>query len=231
MPWNNGTFTRTNGVNTGATVWNQDAAQGTKIVTSRHDTHDQDLADGINACVQKSATNSGSGAGYNITNSGIGYGIFVTNSGSGYGTYVSNTGGGVGSYIISPSGIGLSIDTSTGTDIVTTGKTSFAQVGYTPVAVAQSGASITVNLGQGHINVTLISSAALTLSFTAPGNPGFVALTLIAPGSGTSPTLTWPATILGGTASTTALGLGKKRTLSFYYDGAKYLYINSTGDY
>lgn len=52
MVWNGtGTFTRTNGDNTGSTVWAQDKADGDKITASRHDTHDQDLADGINACL------------------------------------------------------------------------------------------------------------------------------------------------------------------------------------
>lgn len=39
-----GNYTRTNGVNTGTTVWTTDDAAGTAILSSRHDTHDQDLA-------------------------------------------------------------------------------------------------------------------------------------------------------------------------------------------
>lgn len=58
MPWIGSTFTRTNGSYSGATVWTQDAAAGVQIVTSNHDTHDQDLATGINACVNKNGANA-----------------------------------------------------------------------------------------------------------------------------------------------------------------------------
>lgn len=43
----NGTFNRTNGDNTGAALWQQDEADGDNIESSRHDTHDQDFADGL----------------------------------------------------------------------------------------------------------------------------------------------------------------------------------------
>ena len=54
MPWSAGTFTRTYG----STGWQGDAAAGTPIVADRHDTNDQDLATGINACLNKDGTNS-----------------------------------------------------------------------------------------------------------------------------------------------------------------------------
>lgn len=57
MPWSNGTFTRSNGVNTGATTWATDESGGVGIVSSRHDTHDQDLATGINQCLNKDGSN------------------------------------------------------------------------------------------------------------------------------------------------------------------------------
>ena len=54
MAWNgSGTYSRTNGTNTGATLWNADAAAGTKITTARHDTHDEDIATAITACLTK----------------------------------------------------------------------------------------------------------------------------------------------------------------------------------
>jgi hypothetical protein len=61
MPWSGGTFTRTNGVHTGSTLWVQDRDAGTKILATRHDTHDQDLADGINATLEKSGSNAATG--------------------------------------------------------------------------------------------------------------------------------------------------------------------------
>lgn len=48
-----GTFQRTNGTNSGSTTWNLDATAGTKILASRHDTHDQDIADGLTNCICK----------------------------------------------------------------------------------------------------------------------------------------------------------------------------------
>jgi hypothetical protein len=58
MGWSGGTFTRSNGTFSGATVWAQDRDAGTLITASNHDTHDEDLADGIDACLTKDGTNS-----------------------------------------------------------------------------------------------------------------------------------------------------------------------------
>ncbi len=44
-----GTYTRTNGTFTGATVWTQDKDAGTKITAANHDTHDQDIAAALTA--------------------------------------------------------------------------------------------------------------------------------------------------------------------------------------
>ena len=54
MPWNGaGNFSRTNGVNTGTEVWQDDAATVQNILSDRHDTHDQDIADGLNIALTK----------------------------------------------------------------------------------------------------------------------------------------------------------------------------------
>lgn len=58
MGWSGGTFTRTNGTYTGASVWNSDETNGFDIESARHDTHDQDLATGINATLTKDGSNS-----------------------------------------------------------------------------------------------------------------------------------------------------------------------------
>lgn len=59
MAWNGaGNFQRTNGSFSGQTVWEDDANAGFDIVDSRHDTHDQDLAQGINNCLTKDGQNS-----------------------------------------------------------------------------------------------------------------------------------------------------------------------------
>lgn len=59
MAWNgSGNFQRTNGSFSGSAVWEDDANAGYDIVDSRHDTHDQDLAQGINNCLTKDGQNS-----------------------------------------------------------------------------------------------------------------------------------------------------------------------------
>ena len=58
MGWSGGTFTRTNGTYSGASVWASDEGAGIGIEAVRQDTHDQDLAQGINACLAKDGTNS-----------------------------------------------------------------------------------------------------------------------------------------------------------------------------
>lgn len=72
MPWSGPTFTRTNGTYSGASVWASDLAANIKIVASRHDTHDQDIATGINACLNKNGQNSPTAninwGGFKITN-------------------------------------------------------------------------------------------------------------------------------------------------------------------
>lgn len=51
------TFTRTDGTRTGTTVWQQAKAALVKILSAAHDTHDQDLADGINGSWQRDGSN------------------------------------------------------------------------------------------------------------------------------------------------------------------------------
>lgn len=76
MSWSGGVFVRGNGVYTGTLVWTSDAGAGVEIRADRHDTHDQDLADGINACLHKGGQNSPTAdigwGGYKITGLGVG---------------------------------------------------------------------------------------------------------------------------------------------------------------
>lgn len=58
MAWSGGTFTRTDGTYSGTSVWASNLSAGIKIVAARHDIHDQDLAQGINACLNKNGQNS-----------------------------------------------------------------------------------------------------------------------------------------------------------------------------
>lgn len=59
MPWNgSGTFNRDNGTVTGATVWQQDESAGRNIEADLHDTHDEDIATGLENCVTRDGQNS-----------------------------------------------------------------------------------------------------------------------------------------------------------------------------
>lgn len=76
MPWSgsspNKSFTRTTGTYSGATAWAQEDAAGTRVVATKFDTHDQDIATGINTCLAKDGGNSPTAdinwGGYKITN-------------------------------------------------------------------------------------------------------------------------------------------------------------------
>ena len=62
MGWSGGTHTRSDGVFTGTQIWQSNRDAGTKIVADRHDTHDQDLATGINQAINKDGSNAFTGA-------------------------------------------------------------------------------------------------------------------------------------------------------------------------
>lgn len=59
MPWQiSGTFTRVNNDFQGASVWSQDQQAGIKIIATRHDFHDEDLALGIADCLNLDGYNN-----------------------------------------------------------------------------------------------------------------------------------------------------------------------------
>ena len=62
MGWSGGTYTRSDGVFTGTSIWQSNRDAGTKIVADRHDTHDQDLATGLNQAINKDGSNAFTGA-------------------------------------------------------------------------------------------------------------------------------------------------------------------------
>jgi len=62
MGWSGGTYTRSDGVFTGTSIWQSNRDAGTKIVADRHDTHDQDMATGLNQAINKDGSNAFTGA-------------------------------------------------------------------------------------------------------------------------------------------------------------------------
>ncbi len=67
-------FARDTGVYTGTTAWAQTDAASRGIRSDDHDTHDQQISDGINACLKKDGNNTASGdlrlGGFKITGLG-----------------------------------------------------------------------------------------------------------------------------------------------------------------
>ena len=76
MPWSgtagSKSFTRSNGVHSGSTTWAEDAAASTAILATLHDTHDQDITDGINTALCKDGGNTATAdipmGGFTLTN-------------------------------------------------------------------------------------------------------------------------------------------------------------------
>ena len=58
MPWNgSGVFNRTTGIFTGAVVWADSKGAGRTVNTDDHDTHDEDIATGLENCVTRDGQN------------------------------------------------------------------------------------------------------------------------------------------------------------------------------
>ncbi len=76
MPWSGSagsqTFARTDGTRSGTQVWQQADAAGVDIVAPDHDTHDQDVASGLNSALKKDGGNSATSnipmGGFTLTN-------------------------------------------------------------------------------------------------------------------------------------------------------------------
>jgi hypothetical protein len=78
MPWTgsspNQNFQRTDGTRTGEDTWKDADNAGVKILSSDHDTHDEDIADGLSACLKKDGGNQATAdismGGFKLTNLG-----------------------------------------------------------------------------------------------------------------------------------------------------------------
>lgn len=78
MPWSGSAgeqlFQRTDGTRTGALTWAEADAAGVDIITTDHDTHDQDIADGLSSCLKNDGGNSATAnipmGGFRFTNLG-----------------------------------------------------------------------------------------------------------------------------------------------------------------
>lgn len=101
----------------------------------------------------------------------------------------------------------------------------------TPVlAKGMVGASTTLDFSlSAYQTLTLTSATNCTIAFTAPANPCAVRVKVAAPAAGTSPTITWPASVKG--APPTSVTLARATTLAFFYDGANYIFETAQQNY
>tara|TARA_R110000868_G_scaffold31617_2_gene115770 strand:- start:1603 stop:3042 length:1440 start_codon:yes stop_codon:yes gene_type:complete len=143
MAWAGGTFTRTNGAN----EWVTDFNNGVGIEPARHDTQDNDLATGINQCLNKDGSNSMTGN-LNLNNN------IPTNIGTGSAAAPAICAGGdVNTGIFSPSADQIGIATNgveririnaTGQlGLGTTSPTNTLDIATTSITAEQIGANIT----------------------------------------------------------------------------------------
>lgn len=99
----------------------------------------------------------------------------------------------------------------------------FGQAAETNIGTV--GSTATVNWASNMCNrLTLTSATPCTISFAAPPLVcAGLTLKVAAPASGTTPAITWPATVrwAGGTKPVPA-GLGRTTVFNFYYDGSAY---------
>lgn len=178
MPWTGPNFIRNNGpspIFTGANCWDDDAAASILIESARHDYHDQDLAQGINACLNKNGANSPiadiNWGGFKITNQGAGV---STTDGATFGQTITAASLDTGTNI-------LTLSRSIGGDI---------SVDLTPLVVggstsnfAKLNASDNVFVGQAEFGGTLQCWGALALVDVFQVSPGIPTWAMQAIGS------------------------------------------------
>lgn len=227
MPWTGDTYIRTDGVYTGQTVWFENYSNSIKIVYSRHDTHDQDIANGITACLNKNGANSPSTnmpwGGFKIT----GYGLAsATTDVPAWGQTLGTVTLDPGTYVATfTDRNGLSITTCDLSPLSGGGGGGGAPTDATYVTLSTSG-SLT--------NERVLVGTAGQITFTDGGAGGNVtaslASTAVSPGTYTLATVTVDAkgritsaangssgagiTTLSGTAPIGVSGSGSSRTIS-----------------
>ena len=227
MPWTGSDYVRTDGVYTGQTVWFENFSNAVKIVYSRHDTHDQDLANGITACLNKNGANTPSTnipwGGFKIVN----YGAASAN------TDVPSWGQTLGTVALD-SGTFLATFTSRAGDVITTVDLSPLSGGGGGGGAPTDAQYITLATNGTLTNERVLTGTAGQITFTDGGAGGALtaslASTAVSPGTYTLATVTVDAkgritaaangsggtgiTSLSGTAPIGVTGGGSSRTIS-----------------
>jgi hypothetical protein len=198
MGWSAGVYTRTNGVNTGSGIWQSDAAALVKIRADRHDTHDYDLAQGINQCINKDGSNTATQL--NVDNIRI----------DGNDISSQNVNGDI---TLTPNGTG-----SVNLGDKPLKRPEIIDYSETVVAHGNTGAAETIDLEGGNFHTcTLDDNCTFTFSNPSPtGKACGFTLILTQDGTG-SRTATWPASVKwpNGSAPTLSTGAADVDMLAF----------------
>lgn len=150
------TFSRTDGTRTGSTTWQLADAAGVDIIASDHDTHDQDMADGINSCLKKDGGNTATAdlpmGGFKHTNVGAAAGPLNYTR---FDDHVAQK----GIWVPTVGGTANTITLTTGFNI--TSYVAGQRFTFIPTAINTSTATINVD-GNGAKNVYTSAGQALT---------------------------------------------------------------------
>lgn len=110
-------------------------------------------------------------------------------------------------------------------EVKTTSESSFKTVTFgTVYANGNSGASKTIDWGNGQKQTITLTDAPCVFTFTAPAGTGNFLL-VITQAAGGAKTATWPGTVKwpnNGAAPTLSTGAGEIDIVSFFYDGTTY---------
>lgn len=257
MPWSgsspNQSFSRSDGIRTGTTVFQQEAAASTGIQPTLMDTHENDIVTGVNALLKRDGGNQATGnlqlGGYNLTNVGAATaGNQVPNvaqiqNGS---LIWGSTAGGTASALTltlspAPGGLtaGLTVAFMAAADCA--GATTIAINGLTAVALTrQDGAALQAKdylanqLLLGHYDGTQVKLVSFAPSQIPAGTPygGYGTFTNLASASTTDlGTIASHFVNITGTTTITALGSSAATSAPIYlvqFAGAMTLTYNAT---
>lgn len=162
---------------------------------------------------------------------GMGQGGYTTwnrHGGVGAMELVNHKGGGAGGFYFT------NTDGTTFTDIARLNEfgewNSKGNYGSALVNKGVVGTTVTLDWRSGMVQRFQTTSATnITISWTAPSQPTFFFMKIVAPASGTTPTMTWPTH--KGTALPATITLTKTRTAFIEYDGTDYIVHSLTAEY